>query len=58
MKLGGIKVALMQLGGMKEAYEFVHEKYNIHLRQDKVVLMQLGEMKETYEFVHGKYNII
>jgi len=52
------KVALMQLGGMKEAYEFVHEKYNIHLRQDKVVLMQLGGMKETYEFVHGKYNII
>jgi len=29
MKLGGIKVALMQLGGMKETYEFTHGKYKI-----------------------------
>jgi len=29
MQLGGIKVALVQLGGMKETYAFVHGKYNI-----------------------------
>jgi len=29
MQLGGIKVAWLQLGGLKETYEFVHGKYNI-----------------------------